>query len=182
MNKLTTNKMILYVLAIIILFYIPIFTIIEKGSALKKGTEYLFRVETFDPYDAFRGNYLNITFKENTVKGKKAGLSEDYKTSECYAIIEKDSNGFAYFKDISLQKPEKDLNYYKTTARYRQYNDEYIIETPTRYYMNENNSEIAEKVYRDNIDSTYVKVRVKDGNMVIIGVYVDDILIDSIED
>ena len=81
-----------------------------------------------------------------------------------------------------MQKPVKASNYYKTTVRYNSYRDEYVVDTPTRYYMNENISEEAEEFYRSNIDSTYVKVRVKDGNMVIVGVYVDGILIDSIEE
>ena len=91
------------------------------------------------------------------------------------------SDGFAYFKSISLTEPDNTSNYFKTTAHYRTYAKKYIIDTPTRYYMNENKSISAEQIYRDNIDSTYVKVRVKDGKMVIVGVYVNDILIDSID-
>ena len=47
--------------------------------------------------------------------------------------------------------------------------------------MNENKSLNAEQIYRDNIDNTYVKVRVKNGKMVIVGVYVNNILIDTID-
>ena len=47
--------------------------------------------------------------------------------------------------------------------------------------MNEHKSLDAEKIYDENVDNTYVKVRVKDGLMVIVGVYVNDILIDTID-
>ena len=47
--------------------------------------------------------------------------------------------------------------------------------------MNEDKSENAEKIYRENLDNAYVKVRVKDGKMVLVGVYINDILIDSID-
>ena len=46
---------------------------------------------------------------------------------------------------------------------------------------NENKSLDAEKIYDENVDNTYVKVRVKDGVMVIVGVYVNDVLIDTID-
>ena len=180
MNKLTLNQTILYVLAIIILFAIPIYTIIASSDTLKDGTEYLFRVEAFDPYDMFRGNYLNISFKENFVYGS-AVEKENNGSSEYYVTIEKDLDGFAYFSSISSTEPQNISNYFKTTGYYSKYSKRYTINTPTRYYMNENKSLSAEQIYRDNIDSTYVKVRVKNGKMVIVGVYVNDILIDSID-
>ncbi len=180
MNKLTLNQMILYVLSILILFAIPIYTIVTNDTTLKGGTEYLFKVEAFDPYDMFRGNYLNISFKEDSVY---VNFLKDYNTAreECYVTIGTSSDGFAYFKSVSFEKPKNTSNYFKTTGYYRSYSQEYIIDTPNRYYMNENKSLRAESLYRENINNTYVKVRVKDGKMVIVGVYVNNILIDTID-
>lgn len=180
MNKLTLNQIIVYVLSILILFTIPIYTIATNNTTLKDGTEFLFKVEAFDPYDMFRGNYLNIRFEEDTVKGNLTNQNE-YVTSEYYVTIETNEDGYAYFKGISESKPKNTTNYFKTTGYYNKYSDEYRIDTPTRYYMNENKSLVAEQTYRDNIDSTYVKVRVKNGKMIIVGVYVNDVLIDSID-
>lgn len=180
MNKLTSNQIILYALSILILFLVPLYTIATNTTALKDGTEYLFQVEAFDPSDMFRGNYLDISFKESSVRGN-APIQPDYKHDDYYVTIETRSDGFAYFKNISLTKPTNTSNYFKTTGYYNSYSNKYIIDTPTRYYMNENKSLSAEQIYRDNIDSTYVKVRVKNGKMVIVGVYVNDILIDSID-
>ena len=180
MNKLTSNQIILYALSILILFAIPIYTILTNNTALKDGTEYLFKVEAFDPYDMFRGNYLNINFKENSVSENVLN-QQNNDSNEYYVTIGTDADGFAYFKSISQVEPKNTSNYFKTTGYYRTYSKEYIIDTPTRYYMNENKSLSAEQIYRDNIDSTYVKVRVKNGKMVIVGVYVNDILIDSID-
>jgi len=180
MNKLTLKQSIIYIVSIFILFGIPIYTIITNNNTLKDGTEYLFRVEAFDPYDMFRGNYLNISFKENSVKG----ISVDYNNNnnnEYYVTIGTDREGFAYFKSIYTTEPEYTSDYFKTTAYYRVYSGTYTIDTPTRYYMNENKSVTAEEIYNENIEDTYVKVRVKNGKMVIVGVYVNDILIDSID-
>lgn len=180
MIKFTFNKNVLYIISILVLFIIPIYTIITNSSTLKDGTEYLFEVEAFDPYDMFRGNYLNISFKEDTVKGNLTD-NQSYHSKDCYVTIGKNRDGFAYFKKVSESKPENTTDYFKTTGYYSRYLNEYRIETPTRYYMNEEKSLIAEQTYRDNIDSTYVKVRVKNGKMVIVGVYVNDILIDTID-
>lgn len=180
MNKLISNKNIVYIISIFILFIIPIYTIAVNSNTLKGGTEYLFKVEIFDPYDMFRGNYLNIRFKESSVSGKSVYLKENSK-DEYFVTIGIAKDGFAYFKSISESKPVNTSNYFKTTGYYNKYSNTYTIDTPTRYYMNENKSEMSEKIYRDNIDNAYVKVRVKNGKMVIIGVYVDNILIDSID-
>ena len=178
MNNLKVNQ-IIYIVATFILFIVPITTIVVNSDTLKDGTEYLFKVEAFDPYDMFRGNYLNINFKESSVKGQYLELQSQ--TGEYYVTIGKDIYGFAYFNGISLTEPENTSDYFKTTGYYREYDNEYVIDTPTRYYMNENKSLTAEHIYEENIDNTYVKVRVKNGKMVIVGVYVNGILIDSMD-
>lgn len=177
MNKITI-KIIIYILSLIFLFSIPICLIIENTDTLIGGEEYLFKVEAFDPYDMFRGNYLNINFKERSIEADSNNIVKD--DTYFYVTISKDVEGFAYFDNISTSKPQNTSNYFKTTGYYSEYSNSYFIETPNRYYMNEEKSLSAEKTYNENIDNTYVKVRVKNGKMVIVGVYVNDILIDSI--
>jgi uncharacterized membrane-anchored protein len=173
------NKIIIYIVAIFILFIIPIGTVFIKTDALRNGEEFLFKVEAFDPYDMFRGNYLRINFMEQDVVGEypKEGEYGDW----LYVSVDKSGDGFAYFSNISLEEPKNTSNYYKTRGYYSEYRKTYNINTPTRYYMNENQSLDAEEVYNENTEYTYVKVKVKDGQMVIVGVYVNDVLIDTIE-
>lgn len=178
--KLENKKIILYLIVIAILFFVPIYIIIVNTDTLSDGNEYLFKVKTFDPYDMFRGNYLNIDFMEDRVH--KSFFCDDMTRNDiCYVTISEDEDGFAYFDTISDKKPANTKDYYKTNIRYSSYDYTYIIKTPTRYYMNENKSLTAEEIYRENTEKTYVKVRVKNGKMVIVGVYVDDVLIDTIE-
>lgn len=183
---MSKKNIILYILTVIILFTVPIYTIYLNTGTLEDGTEFLFKVRAYDPYDAFRGNYLDITFEEEETHTRyDEELFEEYRHT-VYATIKEGPDGFAYFDEVFLDRPEGTSDYYKTEAResYSYYDEDdfsYTVDTPTRYYMNENKSLDAEKVYDENIDSTYVKVRVKDGLMVIVGVYVDDILIDTIE-
>ena len=185
MNKIQSKQLFLYVLSIIVLFAIPISTIVINSDTLKDGTEFLFKVEAYDPYDIFRGNYLNIRFEEDTATYIPASnhFEEDieYRKNECFVTIKKNKDGFAYFDTASLTKPTNTSDYYKTTGYYRNYENLYEIDTPTRYYMNENKSEKAEQLYRQNLDNVYVKVRVKNGKMVLVGVYVNNVLIDSVD-
>lgn len=175
MNK----KIGLYILVVAVLFLLPIYTIIVSTDTLKGGSEYMFKVQAFDPYDMFRGNYININFEEQYVKDCNAvkGMYGE----KCYVTIATKEDGYAYFSKISLEKPEQTSDYYQTNAYYYEYDASCKIDTPDRYYMNENKSYHAEKIYGENIDNTYVKVRVKNGKMVIVGVYVNDELIDTIE-
>jgi len=175
-TKLSVRQIIIFSISILVLFSIPIYTITANSSTLKDGTEYMFKVTGLDPYDMFRGNYLNIRFKENTVR--HASLLPQNK--EYYVTIEKHPDGFAYFKDISTSKPVNTADYFKTKAYYSLQN-EYRIDTPTRYYMNERKSLRAEEVFMGNLDNASVKVRVKNGRMVIVGVYVNGVLIDTID-
>ncbi len=173
MNK----KIWLYILIVSVLFFLPTYKIIVSSDTLKGGTEYMFKVQAFDPYDMFRGNYINISFEEQWVEDCNA--AEGMYGEKCYVTIATKEDGYAYFSGISFEKPEHTADYYQTTAYY--YDASCRIDTPNRYYMNENKSYHAEKIYGENIDNTYVKVRVKNGKMVIVGVYVNDILIDTIE-
>ena len=172
--KMETKKIILYIIVLCCLFLLPICMVIVNTDTLKDGNEFLFKVGAFDPYDFLRGNYLDISFLEDEAKGKVDSVLEY--GDKCFAKIEKNNDGFAYFSDLTVKKPKDTSDYYETVMYYST-----RIETPTRYYMNENKSLDAEEIYRENIENTYIKVRVKNGKMVIIGVYVDDKLIDTIE-
>ncbi len=180
MIKLPFKKFVAFVIAMFVLFTIPVYTIVVNTDTLKDGTEYYFKIEAYDPYDMFRGNYLNIAFEQDTVLAFSDYLDLNY-NEKCYVTIGINSDGYSYFKGISKDIPTDTTAYYETTAYYRSWQNGYAIDTPTRYYMNENKSLKAEDYLNDNIDNAYVKVRVKNGKMVIVGLYVNNMLIDTID-
>ncbi|MBQ6860760.1 MAG: GDYXXLXY domain-containing protein [Clostridia bacterium] len=183
MNNFSTKKLLIYIVAIVILFAVPIVIVVVNTDTLKDGNEFLFKVAAFDPYDMFRGNYLSINFDEDTAE-IKFDLDEEekyYRREKMYVTVKTNADGFAYFDKAYLEKPKDTQDYYETEGYYWGDSEQARIDTPTRYYMNENKSLDAEKVYDENIDNTYVKVRVKNGKMVIVGVFVDDVLIDTID-
>ncbi len=176
MSKFNYKKNLPFIIAVLVLFIVPVYFIFSSNEVLYKGQEYKFKVEAFDPYDFLRGNYIYITFKEDEVFCDEL---EDDNNSNYYVTINRGHDGYAYFDKISLVKPESDY-YFETSGYYSESNHVYRIDTPVRYYMNENKSLSAEELYNKNIENTYVKVRVYKGKMVIVGVYVNDQLIDSI--
>lgn len=179
MIKKTSNKFILYIIAIIILFIIPIITIITNYNTLKSGEVFIFKVRSYDPYDVFRGNYMNIVFDENSVINT-SNIIDTFK--KVYVEIGKNNDGFGYFKSISNTKPKNTKTYFKTNCNMYSYNEskkKYVIDTPNRYYMNEKKSKMAEEILNKNIKNAYVKVSVKNGKMNVIGLYINGILIDE---
>lgn len=183
MNNFSTKKLLIYLVAVVILFAVPIAIVVINTDTLKDGNEFLFKVAAFDPYDMLRGNYLDINFEEESAEiAFELDKNFEYYTREkMYVTIKENADGFAYFDRAYLEKPKETQDYYETDGTYRRYNEDVRVVTPTRYYMNENKSLDAEKVYNENTDNTYVKVRVKDGKMVIVGVYVNNVLIDTID-
>ena len=181
MNKI--NKWIFYIITVVILFSIPIVTVVNNMITLKNGTEFKFRVMAFDPYDMFRGMYLDIQLAEDETRTNYySDILEEYDKNNVFVTIKEDYDGFAYFDKVFGEKPEDTINYVKATVDYSEYANSYYVESPLKaYYMNEEKSYGAEKIYDDNIEATCVKVRVKDGNMTIVGIYVDDVLIDLME-
>ena len=71
MNRLNKKQFVIYIIAVLVLFGIPIFTILINTSTLKDGTEYYFKIEAYDPYDMFRGNYLNVAFEQDTIESSR---------------------------------------------------------------------------------------------------------------
>ncbi len=184
MNNFSTRKLLIYIVAIVVLFAVPIAIVVINTDTLKDGNEFLFKVAAFDPTDMFRGNYLSINFDEERAEIAFELDEEDkhYSRNKMYVTIEKNKEGFAYFDKAYLEEPKETQDYYETEGYYWSNSDQVRINTPTRYYMNEDKSQLAEDLYAQNINNTYVKVRVKNGTMVIVGVYIGDVLIDTMDE
>lgn len=151
---------------IIAQLFVPISMIVNRFDTLNNGVEYKFKVQPVDPYDAFRGRYVAIH-----VDGGKFDSQQNRKV--IYAILGTDENGFSYVEKISEKKPNTN-NYIKAKSRYGR------VQLPfERYYMEEKLAPKAEKAYNQDRKDAYIKVRVKNGNTVIEGLYINDIRIED---
>jgi len=162
------KRYLLIAITIMILaqIYIPVSMMSSRFDILKNGTEYKFKVQPIDPYDAFRGRYIAIY-----VDGGQTEYKQSKKT--VYAVLNTDENGFSYVGNIIESKPDGN-NYIKAKSRYGR------LQLPfERYYMEEKLAPKAEAAYRNETKDAYIKVRVKNGNAVIEGLYIDNMRIED---
>ena len=156
--------LIALVIMIVIQLFIPIYMIASKYDILSNGEEYKFVVNPVDPYDAFRGRYVSLN--PLTISRNQTGK---------YGIIRVDEDGFAYVHKVTNEKP-KNETYVKSigTSWFRLPID--------RYYMDEKLAPRAETIIQQNGQrrETYVTVRIKNGNLVVSGLFIDGIAIEDI--
>jgi len=139
--------------------------IANKYNILRTGEEYKFRVFPIDPYDAFRGRYVSL----NTNTGQ-----EIYGNGK-YGLIAVDEDGFARIASTTNEKPVSDP-YVKSISR------SWFVLPITRYYMEEKLAPRAELLawQRGPGEEAYVTVRVKNGDLIISGLYIDGEAIEDI--
>jgi uncharacterized membrane-anchored protein len=151
------------ILIIVIQFAVPVFPIIQKYDTLKNGAEYRFAVYPVDPYDAFRGRYVNLSLRQNVSKKGK------------YGTILVASDGYAYIENVTDEKP-------RTKDFIKSGSNNWFSLPINRYYMDEEFAPRAETLVRrrESDSAAYVTVRVKEGNLVVSGLFVDGKAIEDI--
>jgi len=139
---------------IVLQVLIPGLTISRHYNTLRNGSDYKFIVMPYDPYDPFRGRYVELRPAELT-----------YYT---YSVLGRDARGYATVLPESGQDMPKSGEYIKNLQL-------------NRYYMNEQMAPIAERIQQNlsDDDVMYLLVKVKDGHYVIEGLYLNDISIET---
>lgn len=156
-------------------------TIWKKDRVLKRGESYKFRTEPVDPSNPFKGKYISLNFSENTFKDSinRNLMSVD----PVYVILEKDSQGFAHIKDLSVREPEATSSYVKAAVYFVSSENGMItvhLNYPFKeFYMDEYKAPEAEMIYResarDTTKSTYALVKIRKGDAVIENVFINEI-------
>lgn len=140
---------------IIVQLAIPIMLVREKYDILENGTEYKFRVNAYAVGKKIKFEVLD----DYSVQ------SEDAK----YGVIAVNANGFAQINSIISQKPTTDYitskkdGYFQFPINYMRLND--------RAYES-----LFHKIY-ERSSTVYIKVRVKDGKVVLENMFVDNMTI-----
>ena len=148
---------------IVIQLSAPLYMIANKYNVLKTGEEYKFIVNPVDPYDAFRGRYVSLNSRQ------------DVRGSGKYGVITVGEDGFARISHITDKKP--------TSGEYVKSSDSSWFTLPIdRYYMDEKLAPMAEKLTRTSApeEDAYVTVRVKNGELVISGLFISGVAIEDI--
>ncbi len=166
--------------AAVMLLYLwyPFSMITDQQRILKNGEVFRFRPQPVDPYDAFRGRYIVLNFVGQNIDYPKASDVFKY-DDKIYVQLEKDSLGYTFFSNPSLEKPESN-NFLKTRVSYTS-DAEVFIDVPEnlrRYYLNEKLAPLVEEKFmeltagsEENRVNVYLDARVLNGEAVIEELY-----------
>ena len=141
-----------------LLLAVPAYLVIHHYDVLRSGRFFRIAVEPYDPYDPFRGRYVQI---------QDSGIHwEGYGP---YALLYENAEGFVQTAICREEPPEdRKLPYVKNLEI-------------SRYYLNEKKAPQVERLQRrlpeDQI--MYVIVAVKNGSYVIEGMYINEIPIEE---
>lgn len=151
----------------------PASMILSHERTLATGAAYKFRTAPVDPYDAFRGRYVTLSFEKSEARLAE-GVSASFGQT-VYATIETGDDGFAEFGVASLAPP-KDTPYLQVKAGYSRGDGAINLQLPfDRFYMEETKAPAAEAAYwkhnQRGAQDAYVVVRMRDGGGVIEDLY-----------
>jgi uncharacterized membrane-anchored protein len=158
----------------------PIFLIARFEKVIAAGKVYKFRLNPVDPYDAFRGKYMQLFFKNEELEGT---FSQNiYEKHQWVYLTLKFEDGFAVPDKVFTTCPGN-VDYLKLQVWYsgtRDNGKSYInFKYPfNHYFMNENYAQKAESALRTNNrtkeDQCYATVSIYKGKAVVTGVYIKD--------
>ena len=168
---------IAFALMILAQLSFPLKMIIEREIILHKGETFLFKIEPIDPYDAFRGRYVWINYKNLNVDLPSYMQNEYYKINDLYITLKKDSVGVVIYDKVIDTKPTNTDIYIKVkTDGILTDGGKVRIEMPdNRYYMNENKAPIADTLLKN----AYAQIVIYKGQMVLKGILVDGMSIEK---
>ena len=177
------NKKLVYIaffLMALVQLYVPYKMISNRNDVLENGKHLKFLLNSNDPYDHFRGKYINIDFIANKFKTSDKNIWKN--GDEVYVTFKNDEYGFAMIKSVSRQKPKGTETYVRAEID-RFYDNEVEILYPfNKYFLNEAISESTEKMlieaHNDKSKIVFVVVSVKDGEAVLKDLKIEDIPVD----
>lgn len=157
---------------------VPLYTVWKWEDVLRNGLPFYWVTKPVDPYDAFRGRYIDLYFQED-----KGPLAADSSIDSIrgghsvYAVLGTDSKGLAVVQEVSVNKP---LNKQYVKAKFLRIDKNSLVHIALpfkRYYLPEDLAMRAEtEMARKSRNKEYAVavIRVKDGNGAIENIYFGD--------
>lgn len=174
-----------FILMVIIQIAVPAKMIWDKESILDSGKEFKFETEPVDPTDPFRGKYIVLSYKENSLEFETTDTW--FSGENIYVILKTDEKGFSTIESVSKEKPLENVDFVKAEVEYVSGDRFKIINIAypfDRFYMEESKAYPAEQEYResqlDSTKTTYALVNIKNGDAVLKDVLIDGISIREI--
>ncbi|WP_424362631.1 GDYXXLXY domain-containing protein [Methylocystis parvus] len=159
-----------FLLVCLIQLAAPASMIWKQERALAYGQPFRVRTAPVDPYDAFRGKYVALNFREGLPK-----LPSNFPPSfrgKVYAPVIVGDDGFSRFGEAALAPPQSGP--YLTLNVERGYPGQDLRLPFDRYYMEEAKAPAAETAYTKATreKDAYVVVRILDGDWAVENLYV----------
>lgn len=150
-NNKKTILLVLFLLIVAAGVYYPVSKIISFEFPSSQPSVFRFPVILYDPYDPFRGRYVQLWVEPQSVE---VTGETDFENNKAYAVLEEDENGFAVAVDL-IRKPQPGKIAIRVDRVSRVPNWDadgyyYTISFPfDRFYMNEKQAPEAELAVRD---------------------------------
>ena len=88
-----SHLILLFCLVSAIQIWVPLSMIARREATLNKGTAYKFRTRPVDPYDAFRGRYVALSFESDLAIA--TNVNRFTRGETVYVAVEVATNGYA---------------------------------------------------------------------------------------
>jgi uncharacterized membrane-anchored protein len=169
----------LFGLVIVAQLGVPASMIVRREVVLRTGSVHRFRTEPVDPYDAFRGRYVALAYRDRSVD-LPLGAQVWRRGMPVYVLLSTDEEGYTVPVGIQTERPERAPYIMARVGYVHHANRAVMLDYPLdRYYMNEKEAPEAELalIRRPGRSGpqieTYVEVRIHRGFPVIAGLFLD---------
>ncbi len=165
-------RMLLLIVIAILQLSVPLYMAWHWENILQTGEKFYWQTAPVDPYDAFKGRYMDLRFQQ--AAGPRLDNTAWLYGQTAYAWIDRDSQNHAYIRGISRAVPPHSAY---IQVKISSVQDDIIqVELPfKRYYLPEDLTTAAETAYREHAGTTAVAaVRLKDGYGVIEQLYINN--------
>lgn len=178
---MNTARWIVFCAMVLAQLAVPFMMIAGRERVMEGGTAYKFRCGPVDPYDAFRGRYVALSFPDMRLDGWGGEYLDG--SERVFATLGVAEDGFARIEALSMIRPESG-DYLEVTATGGGAPDASVrVYLPfNRYYMDEFQAPEAEIAYREQSrteEGAHILVYVKDGEGVIEGLYFGDLSVEE---
>ncbi|HEY3424795.1 MAG TPA: GDYXXLXY domain-containing protein [Negativicutes bacterium] len=162
----------LFIIVAVLQLAAPLYMAWHWENILQTGSQYYWQTAPVDPYDALKGRYVDLGFKEQ--KGPLVGNSNLEQGQIAYALLAKDANGHTVISSVSASQPAE-TSYVRVKVSYTKDNIVQVELPFRRYYIQEDLAFAAEQAYHQRAAKEgTAAVRIKDGYGVIEQLYIGD--------
>ncbi|MCC5916072.1 MAG: GDYXXLXY domain-containing protein [Cryomorphaceae bacterium] len=170
--------LILFLFIVTIQWMVPAKMIYDQESIRFSGTAFKFKIKPIDPVDPFRGNYIVLSFDENTIS--KDGTENWVGGEKIYVSFTTDSANFAQISGYSRVPFTDTKNFVEAKVEPFWNKEKLTIKYPfSRFYLDEARAIQAENdgffTLGDTTKTSYAMVYLKNGRASITDVVVNGV-------